>query len=74
MNYTWEELKVGDCFTTHKSSNDHTYQKIDSDLNKPFNCVLLKNGQRCNIYTQNQNFSKVEVAFEIARETNNINV
>ena len=71
MRVLWEELKIGDFFQTLNCANNHIYQKIDSNLQHPFNCVLINKGEICNIYTHNQHFSKVEVAFEIVRETNN---
>lgn len=69
MRCTWEEIKIGEFFQTLNCDKKHIYQKIDETKHHPYNCVMINKGDICCLYTGNQHFSKVEVAFEITTET-----
>jgi hypothetical protein len=63
-NVRWDMLKEGDFFAVNLSfqSDMLLYQKIKS-TGSGYNAVLLNTGDLCCVYTDNQNFEKVEVTF-----------
>ena len=65
-NVNWDMLKEGDFFAANVSYQSDTllYQKI-KPTSSGYNTVLLNTGELCCVYTDNQNFEKVEVTFSI---------
>jgi hypothetical protein len=65
-NVKWDMLNEGDFFAANVSYQPDTllYQKI-KPTGSGYNAVLLNTGELCCVYTDNQNFEKVEVTFSL---------
>jgi hypothetical protein len=65
-NIDWDMLEEGDFFAVNLPflTDALLYQKI-KPTGTGYNAVLLNTGELCCVYTDKQNFEKVEVTFSV---------